>query len=255
MDFKSGIKHGVAITGIILGLSITPAQAGVAGSMVLDITGGCFSYGANGTTGCGISDGSPDAAGAKEYATGSFTFSNTLSGISNPAAYAYQASVSLYAEAPPDNPVISFYDTRSKSFATLADLQSDPLWNTAYAFVTAVLANTNGSFTATIPTPPAPPGTTVEASWNYTLSNLTPGPGSTPAYATGEFEAWSKDDLNGLALILFGPEQPLPTSPVNFSLTVALSAIPEPATIALIGLGILGMGAAQRRKTPAALPV
>ncbi|WP_432765929.1 PEP-CTERM sorting domain-containing protein [Nitrosomonas europaea] len=31
--------------------------------------------------------------------------------------------------------------------------------------------------------------------------------------------------------------------------------MPEPATIALIGLGILGMGAAQRRKTPAALPV
>ncbi|KXK50783.1 PEP-CTERM sorting domain-containing protein [Nitrosomonas europaea] len=255
MDFKSGIKHGVAITGIILGLSITPAQAGVAGSMVLDITGGCFSYGANGTTGCGISDGSPDAAGAKEYATGSFTFNNTLSGISNPAAYAYQASVSLYAEAPPDNPVISFDDTRSKSFATLADLQSDPLWNTAYAFVTAVLAaDTNGSFTATIPTPPAPPGTTVEASWNYTLSNLTPGPGSTPAYATGEFKAWSTDDLNGLSLVLLG-QKPLPASPVNFSLNVALSAIPEPATIALIGLGILGMGAAQRRKTPAALPV
>lgn len=252
MDFKSGIKHGVAITGIILGLSITPAQAGVAGSMVLNITGGCFSYGANGATDCGISD-ELKGIGVKEYATGSFTFNNTLSGISNPAAYAYQASVSLYAEAPPDNPVISFDDTRSKSFATLADLQSDPLWNTAYAFVTAVLANTNGSFTATIPTPPAPPGTTVEASWNYTLSNLTPGPGSTPAYATGEFKAWSTNDLNGLSLALLG--QPLPASPVNFSLNVALSAIPEPATIALIGLGILGMGAAQRRKTPAALPV
>ncbi|KXK43753.1 hypothetical protein, partial [Nitrosomonas europaea] len=123
MDFKSGIKHGVAITGIILGLSITPAQAGVAGSMVLNITGGCFSYGANGATDCGISD-ELKGIGVKEYATGSFTFNNTLSGISNPAAYAYQASVSLYAEAPPDNPVISFDDTRSKSFATLADLQS-----------------------------------------------------------------------------------------------------------------------------------
>jgi len=251
MDFKSGIKHGVAITGIILGLSITPAQAGVAGSMVLDITGGCFSYGAGGATDCGISD-ELKGIGVKEYATGSFTFNNTLSGISNPAAYAYQAFVSLQAEIP-DNPATLFDDTRSKTFATLADLQSDPLWNTAYAFVTAVLAaDTNGSFTATIPTPPAPPGTTVEASWNYTLSNLTLGPGSTPAYATGEFKAWSGDDLNGISQLLFG--QNLPAIPVNFSLKVALSAIPEPATIALIGLGILGMGAAQRRKISVALP-
>lgn len=247
MDFKSGIKHGVAITGIILGLSITPAQAGVAGSMVLNITGGCFSYGANGATDCGISD-ELKGIGVKEYATGSFTFNNTLSGISNPATYAYQASVSLRA-VDPNNIAAPFNDTRSQTFATLADLTSDPLWKTASDFVNAVLANTKGSFTATIPTPP---GTTVEASWNYTLSNLTLGPGSTPAYATGTFEAWSGDDLNGISQLLFG--QNLPAIPVNFSLKVALSAIPEPATIALIGLGILGMGAAQRRKTPAALP-
>lgn len=249
MDFKSGIKHGVAITGIILGLSATSAQAGIAGSMVLDITGGCFSYGASGAMGCNINESLSDVSGAREYATGSFTFNNTLSGIVNPAAYAYQASVSLHAEDP-DNPAISFDNTRLKTFATLADLQSDPLWNTAYAFVTTVLMNQpTGSFTATIPTPP---GTTVEASWSYTLNNLTPGPGSTPAYATGTFEAWSSDDLNGISQLLFG--QNLPTIPVNFSLNVALSAIPEPATIALIGLGILGMGAAQRRKaTPALL--
>ncbi|MDL1866639.1 PEP-CTERM sorting domain-containing protein, partial [Betaproteobacteria bacterium PRO4] len=36
---------------------------------------------------------------------------------------------------------------------------------------------------------------------------------------------------------------------------VTLSAIPEPATIALIGLGILGMGTIQRRKISATLPV
>lgn len=250
MNFKFGIKYGVAVTGIILGLSVTSAQAGIAGSMVLDITGGCFSYGASGAaTGCGINDGSPEAAGAKEYATGSFTFNNTLSGISNPAAYAYQASVSLTA-VDPDNIAPPFNDIRSQTFATLADLTSDPLWNTAYTFVIAVLANTNGSFTAPIPML----GTTAEVSWNYTLSDFTPVPGSTPAYGTGEFEAWSPDDLNGLSYALFG--QPLPASPVDFQLNVRLDAVSvsEPAMFALIGLGILGMGAIQRRKISAALP-
>jgi len=241
MRLKSGIKHSVAITGIILGLSVTSAQAGVAGSMVLDITGGCFSYGANGATGCEISDDLKNA-GVKEYATGFFEFSNTLSGISNPAAYAYLASVSLHAEAP-DNSAISFEDTRSKTFATLGDLQSDPSSNTAFDFVTAVLASTDGTFTTTIP----PTFATAAVSWSYE-----PDSGATSAYATGTFEAWSSDNLNGISQLLFG--QNLPTIPVDFSLSVALNAIPEPATIALIGLGILGMRTAQRRKVSAALP-
>ncbi|WP_300285038.1 PEP-CTERM sorting domain-containing protein [Nitrosomonas sp.] len=237
MNLKSGIKYGTAVAGIVLGLSISSAHAGIAGSMVLDITGGCFSYGATGATGCGNTDSSK-----LEYATGSFIFNNTLSGISNPATYAYLASVSLHA-TDPNNIAAPFNDTRSKSFATLGDLQSDPLWNTAYTFVNAVLANPAGSFTATLP--PLGPLT---ASWNYTAD-----PGSTPAHATGSLTAWSSNDLNGLAQLLFN--QALPASPVNFSLNVTLSAIPEPATIALIGLGILGMGTIQRRKISATLPV
>jgi len=242
MNFKSGIKYGVAITGIILGLSATSAQAGVAGSMILDITGGCFSYGSS-TTDCRISNGSPDAAGAIEYAAGSFTFNNTLSGISNPAAYAYQASVSLHAEAP--GTTISFDDTRSKTFATLADLTSHPLWETARDFVLSVFNSpSGGSFTATIPAmPPAPAMGPFTVFWN---SMLDPEP--TPTNATGSFEAWSTNDLSGLSLALLG--RPLPNNPVNFIMNVRLDAIsiPEPAMIALIGLGILGMGAAQRRK-------
>ncbi|MXS85426.1 PEP-CTERM sorting domain-containing protein [Nitrosomonas sp. HPC101] len=247
MNLKSGIRYGTVVAGIVLGLSTSSAYAGVAGSMVLDITGGCFSYGATGATGCGISD-ALKADGVKEYATGSFQFGNTLSGISNPLAYTYLASVSLHAEVP-GGPAISFDDTRSKSFASLGDLQSDPLWNTAFEFVTAVMAQQNGSFSAVLP-PPA--GTPAEVFWSYTLTDLTPGPGSTPASATGEFMAWSTDDLNGFSLASLG--RSLPANPVNFSLNVALSAVPEPATIALIGLGILGMGTIQRRKISAALP-
>ncbi|WP_300088791.1 hypothetical protein [uncultured Nitrosomonas sp.] len=73
MNLKSGIKYGTAVAGIVLGLSISSAHAGIADSMVLDITGGCFSYGATGATGCGNTDSSK-----LEYATGSFTFNNTL---------------------------------------------------------------------------------------------------------------------------------------------------------------------------------
>jgi len=238
MNLKSKIKHSAAVAGIFLGLSISSAHAGIAGSMVLDIIGGCFSYGATGATGCGNTD-----TNKLEYATGSFTFNNTLSGISNPTTYAYLASVALHAEAP-SNSAISFDDTRSKSFATLGDLQSDPLWNTAYTFVTAVLANpSTSSFTTTLP-----PFGSLTAFWNYTAD-----PGSTPAYATGTFEAWSTNDLNEPSLAILG--RALPAIPVNFSLNVTLNAIPEPAMIALIGLGILGMGTIQRRKVSATLPI
>lgn len=249
MNLKSGIKYGTIMAGIILGLSMSSAHADIAGSMVLDITGGCFSYGASGATGCNISDGSIGAAGAKEYATGSFTFNNTLSGISNPATYAYQASVSLHAEAL-GNPAISFDDTRSKTFATLADLTSHPLWGTARDFVLSVFNSPSGSFTATIPAmPPAPAMGPFTVFWNYMLD-----PESTPTNATGSFEAWSTDDLNGLSLALLG--QQLPNNPVDFIMNIRLDAIsvPEPAMIALIGLGILGMGAAQKRKTSTPQP-
>ena len=90
--------------------------------MTLSITNGCFSYGVNSTTGCGNADMSK-----LEYATGSFKFHNSLSGISNPSVYAYQASISLHTEDS-NNSVSSFNDTLSRLFDSFADLTSDPLW-------------------------------------------------------------------------------------------------------------------------------
>jgi hypothetical protein len=232
MNLKYKIRNLVIITGVIWGLSISLVQAGVSGSMTLDITSGCFSYGASGATGCSNTDTSK-----LEYTTGLFTFNNTLSGISHPAAYAYQASISLRAEAP-NNATISFDDTREKSFATLADLTSDPLWLPAYNFVNAVLANPTGSFTTTLP-----PFGPLTAFWNYTTD-----PGSSLTSATGSFEAWSTDNLNPVSQFLFG--RGLPTSPVDFTLNIALNAIsiPEPAMLTLIGLGFLGIGVVRKRK-------
>jgi len=235
MNLKSGTRNLIIITGAIWGLSASPVQAGVVGSMTLDITNSCFSYGATGAAGCGNTDTSK-----LEYAKGSFTFNNTLSGISNPETYAYQATVTLHAEAT-DDASITFDDARSRSFASLAALQADPLWPLANSFVTTVMANPTGSFSAAIPaTPPMGPFT---VSWDYTTDT-----GSTPVNATGLFEAWSGDNLNGVSQFLFGRD--LPAIPVNFSLNVTLAAlsVPEPAMIALIGLGILGIGITRRRK-------
>lgn len=235
MNLKSGIKNLFIISGAVWGLSVAPAQAGVVGAITLGITNGCFSYGAGGATGCGNADTSK-----LEYATGNFAFSNTLSGIPNPETYAYQAAISLSATAQAD-PSITFGDSRSKSFDSLADLMSDPLWSTAFSFVNAVMTNPSGSFSGMTPTNlPMGPYT---VSWDYT-----PDPGATPTNATGLFTAWSKNDLNGLSNILLG--QNLPPVPVGFTLNVSLAAVtvPEPAMLALIGLGVLGIGMTRRRK-------
>lgn len=235
MNLKSGIKNLFIISGAVWGLSVAPAQAGVVGAITLGITNGCFSYGAGGATGCGNTDTSK-----LEYATGNFAFSNTLSGISNPGAYAYQAAITLHAEAP-NNSLLVLDDSRSKSFDSLADLTSDPLWGTAFSFVNAVMANPTGSFSGMTPTnPPMGPYTVF---WDY-------------AADAGSFTAWSKNDLNSLSNIFLG--QSLPPVPVGFTLNVSLAAVtvPEPAMLALIGLGVLGIGMTRRRKAyayPAAI--
>lgn len=122
------------------------------------------------------------------------------------------------------------------------------MWGTAFGFVNAVMTNPSGSFSATIPTNPAMVYT---ISWDYTADA-----GSDLTSATGSFAAWSGDDLNGLSSILLG--QNLPPVPVGFTLNVSLAAItvPEPAMLALIGLGVLGIGMTRRRKAyayPAAI--
>ncbi|SFU57940.1 PEP-CTERM protein-sorting domain-containing protein [Nitrosomonas eutropha] len=87
-------------------------------------------------------------------------------------------------------------------------------------------------------------------SWSYAVDS-----GSTETDITGSFEAWSTNNLNPVSQLLFN--QDLPTIPVNYTLSVALNAVsvPEPTMIALIGLGILGIGTAQRRKIRTQLTV
>lgn len=228
MIFKSVIRSSIVAAGISLTLSTAPALAGTVGSMTLDITGGCFSYGANGAGGC---DNDPNN-GYIEYATGSYAFTDTLNGDFQ-QDYKYHATIDFSAGS------INYNNERI--FNTLSELQGEELWLLASSFVTTVIGSSatgEGSFTGTIEPPLVPfvlgPYT---VSWEYPEDSN-----------TGEFKAWSENDLNNLSLLLF--EKGLPEE-TNFDLKItftASSTVPEPATLALIGLGILSIGAVNRRR-------
>ncbi len=237
MNLKFRIRMTTAITGMILGLAMAPARADLVGSMVLDITGGCFSYGANGATGCGNTN-----ASNKEYAQGSFTFSNSITGMpASAAGYSYETSVTLSAT----NPITGtpFSDSQPGSFVSLNNLLTDPMFGSAWALVLGTIST--GSFSAG--------GVTAAI-----LSGYTPD-GTIPDSANGTFAAWSTSDQQLLSQFLLG--RALPFNAVDFTWKVTFDAysadstVSEPAMIALIGLGILGMGAAQRRKTHTRLAV
>ncbi len=220
MNLKSKIKYSVAAAGIMLGMSMSSAHAGVAGSIVLNISGGCFSYGAapSGATGCDNTDTS-----RKEYAKGFYTLTNTIPGAPlTYSTYSYDAFASLNAVNSND----SFANNQSKSFATNTALAADQVFGPAFAFVNTIPTKPNTEFTL--------PNT---ISWKFNTNNT--------------FEAWSSSDQQPLSQFLLG--RALPSSQVAFNLNIRFDAVPEPATLALISLGILGISVAQRRKTTAAL--
>ncbi|MCC6161690.1 MAG: PEP-CTERM sorting domain-containing protein [Nitrosomonas sp.] len=188
---------------------------------MLNISGGCFSYGAAGATGCGNTDTS-----RKEYAKGSYTLTNTIPGApSTYSTYSYDASAALNAINPTNN--TSFSSNQSKYFATNTALAADPVFGPAFAFVNTIPTQLGTEFTLPLNT----------ISWKFNSDNT--------------FEAWSGSDLQPLSQFLLGSK--LPLSPVTFNLNIRFDAVPEPTTLALIGLGILGISVAQKRKTTAAL--
>ncbi len=226
MSLKSKLKQVFVITGIsVAALVATPATA--APMISLDITGGCFSYGAGaaGATGCGNTD-----SNHKEYATGSFVFTNTLSAVFDPLTDdgAFSASANLSAT----NGTTNFNDSRSEMFSSLLGLQTHPLWGPASGLVFAIGASpVTGSLPASFG---------IDFGWENVLN-----PASTPTNTFGTFKFFSDDDLNGLSQTLFG--RPLPFSEVTFSADARLALVPEPITLALLGLGLFSMVALRRR--------
>lgn len=223
MNLKSKIKYSAAAAGIMLGMSMSSAHAGVAGSIVLNISGGCFSYGATtlGATGCGNTDTS-----RKEYAKGSYTLTNTIPGAPlTYSTYSYDASAALNAINPTNN--TPFTSNQSKYFATNTALAADSVFGPAFAFVNTIPTQLGTEFTLPLNT----------ISWKFNSDNT--------------FEAWSSSDQQPLSQFLLG--RALPSSQVAFNLNIRFDAVPEPTTLALIGLGILGISVAQKRKTTTAL--
>lgn len=224
MMFKSKFQF-VLITFITFGFLITPpVHSGVIGTVSLEITGGCFSFGVGGATGCGNLN-----TDHKAFATGNFVFTNTLSAAFNPSTQ--DASFDALASLQATNGTTNFSDSHSKSFPSFDTLISDPRWGMASGLVFAFGSSPDsGSL---------PLSFGIDLSWRINKID----PTSTPTNIFGTFSIFSNDNLNDLSQVLFG--QDLPLSEVMFtssaSLTAFTTAIPEPALLTLIGIGLLGI--------------
>jgi len=84
----------------------------------------------------------------------------------------------------------------------------------------------------------------------YWLSASRPisGPGTTPF--APDLQAWTRDAFLDPDWLRVGTDIVGGTTPPQFNAAFALngSAIPEPSTIALLGLGLAGLAASRRRK-------
>jgi len=211
-------------------ITALPATAGVKGSMSIDIFDGCLSI----SGGCG----NPDPLLNTTYATGGFVFSDT-----RPADFATNPLYSFFAEthveANNSNGMID--DDRSKSFDSFGDLMDDPQWLAALGVFQAV---TNGD--DILGPGIIPPG--VDAGTFTIEFEVFPDVGSTPNNITGSFIALSTspvDELNKFSNLLFGED--LPDETVAFSASAKLSVIPEPISLALLGLGMVAMASTRRK--------
>ncbi|MCB1965435.1 MAG: PEP-CTERM sorting domain-containing protein [Candidatus Accumulibacter sp.] len=228
MNFKSVVGRAFAVAGLAAGLlASAPATAGVKGQMILDLTDGCFA-----TTGPGCGQ---LPQGALAYGAGQFHFTDTLLSVYGGTAglatqqFKYFGEIEMNAGSTSSN-VAPFY-ADSASWPNYAALSADPVMQFGFGILQAMFAQGNSGVL------PLDPTHTIF----YDLTN-TSGPDND---YMGDFAAWSFDDFNDVSLALFG--QPLPAD-AFFNIHVQLTAIPEPASMALVGLGLLGLGVLRRRK-------
>tara|TARA_R110002073_G_scaffold115988_1_gene254160 strand:+ start:614 stop:1318 length:705 start_codon:yes stop_codon:yes gene_type:complete len=233
MNHKSRLKQFLIIASISVGLSL--AAPAMAVSLTINIDG-CFSVITAGTE-CGND---PNTANTV-FASGNFTVWDEL-GVSAPGTllalagqnFSYEASTSISAEDPITG--TTFADDRSKFFPTFADLINDPRWPAALGVFQTVVAG--GSLVG----PGGPLGT---FAIDFAIDNIT----NTGNHTSGTFTAFSSDSISELNLFsssLFNRD--LPLIPVNFTVGASLTAIPEPVSFALIGLGLFVMSSSLRRK-------
>ncbi len=239
MNIKYQIKNLLLVTSITIGLSATSAMANVVGFMSLELDG-CFSSNAT-TAVCGAHENN-----AAVFATGTAVFDESLlsrfGGTAGLATkpFSYEGIGELLVGTGPGAPLAPFADI-TRTWADYTTLSSDPNLMIGFAILNQIAAHPNDANSRFDFDLTPNPGDEFSIFWSIT-NVITNG-----SVTTGDWKAWSNDvlPLNGLSMALFGSSLP---SDINFNLNLALNAIPEPVTLALIGLGVLGMVTVGRRR-------
>lgn len=240
MNIKYQIKNLLLATSITIGLSATTAMANVVGFMSLELDG-CFSSNAN-TAVCG-----PHENNAAVFATGTAVFNESLlskfGGTAGLAThpFSYAGFGELLVGTGPGAPLAPFADV-NRTWADYTALSSDPNLMLGFAILNQIANHPNDASSFWVFDLTPNPGDEFSIFWSIT-NIVTNG-----TVTTGDWKAWSNDviPLNGLSFALFGTTLP---NDVNFNLNLTLNAIPEPITLALIGLGVLGMTTVGRRRS------
>lgn len=223
---------------IILSISLLGTTQVMANALKIDIAG-CLSVISSGSE-CGNNP----ATGADNtiFASGTFKLWDFM-GVSAPGTLSslpeskYFASTEVKAKSRTSG--TEFFDNKNKLFDSKSELTTHPDWLPALTVFQTVVSGG----------PLASPGVLIAFAVQdiTTIGDLT----------EGTFTAWSEstidilnseDDLNGLSQSLFKRDLPTAGNEIDFTASAQLSAIPEPVSLALLGLGVAAMASIRRKK-------